>query len=511
MIFSDSQFPPLSAWLIQRASALAMVDCNNGTTLAYADLAEAVRTLATFLKSAGAAPDDRVVIACENAIAAVTAMLAAWEIGLVPVPLPNLPSAEEQARIFDQCNVGSIICDAAYAGQIVGQGGAAAELHIGDNRLALTVLDSRRRETADAPARDALALVIYTSGTTGGPKGVMLGARALTFAIQSMAQVVGASEGDRALIPLPGSHLYGIVATCYLLATGGVAFLADPAASGPTLVDQMLRHRIDALLLQPHHVKAMLDELVDAKHSGVRYVGCGSGGLSMAESRALHRHFPAARQYLYYALSEAPRAVYVRDPYLLDSDEIPLGRPAQGMRLQIDGAAADNRLGEIVIGGPAVAMGYIGEPAATGLQFQGDAFRTGDLGEEVDGEIFYRGRAADLIVHGGVRMSPWAMERQLAHDLGKTAAVIGLAGAGKRETGPRAADCLLVVLEGSLTPLEQRAAENMAAPMANVLGLDLRVEVWPRLPRNKTGKILRHRVLEEAASSGPERGRIDVA
>jgi hypothetical protein len=76
--------------------------------------------------------------------------------------------------------------------------------------------------------------------------------------------------------------------------------------------------------------------VADATYPAVRYVACGSGGVSMPEARRLAQCFPAARQFFYYALSEAPRAVYVADAHRSPAVEIPLGRPAVGMRLQLD-------------------------------------------------------------------------------------------------------------------------------------------------------------------------------
>jgi acyl-coenzyme A synthetase/AMP-(fatty) acid ligase len=140
-------------------------------------------------------------------------------------------------------------------------------------------------------------------------------------------------------------------------------------------------------------------------------------------------------------------------------------------------------------------MGYIGGATTTREKFAGNSFRTGDLGEEIAGEIFYRGRAVELIAWNGVRLSPWETERRLAKELGKRSAVVGLGPAG-----PAAEPILRVILEGSLTPAELGFAEAIAGPLATRLGLAVRIESLPSLPRNAAGKVLRQQVLDGSGS-----------
>ena len=101
------------------------------------------------------------------------------------------------------------------------------------------------------------------------------------------------------------------------------------------------------------------------------------------------------------------------------------GLPLGGVRVRMD---ADGR---VVIGGPTLAAGYLDDPVATGAAFvehdDGRAFRTGDLGRWMDGRLEVLGRVDDVIVTGGEKVAPAAVERVLTAQPGvRAACVVGL-------------------------------------------------------------------------------------
>jgi O-succinylbenzoic acid--CoA ligase len=102
------------------------------------------------------------------------------------------------------------------------------------------------------------------------------------------------------------------------------------------------------------------------------------------------------------------------------------GVPLAGVRVRL----ADD--GRIVLGGPTLATGYLGRPGETAAVFGVDArgrreFRTGDLGRWVGGRLEVVGRADDVIVSGGEKVVPAAVERVLVAQPGVQAAcVVGL-------------------------------------------------------------------------------------
>jgi O-succinylbenzoic acid--CoA ligase len=97
------------------------------------------------------------------------------------------------------------------------------------------------------------------------------------------------------------------------------------------------------------------------------------------------------------------------------------GVPLDGVRIRLEPD------GRILLGGPTLAAGYPGRPAETAEAFSGGWFRTGDLGRFRDGLLEVLGRLDDVIVTGGEKVAPAAVERVLAAQPGvRAACVVGL-------------------------------------------------------------------------------------
>ena len=95
------------------------------------------------------------------------------------------------------------------------------------------------------------------------------------------------------------------------------------------------------------------------------------------------------------------------------------GRPFPGHQIRIVGedgrALPERQVGEIVLAGPSVMLGYYKEDALTAQTIRDGWLRTGDLGYLSDGELFVCGRAKDIIIVNGRKYHPqdleWARRR----------------------------------------------------------------------------------------------------
>jgi O-succinylbenzoic acid--CoA ligase len=159
--------------------------------------------------------------------------------------------------------------------------------------------------------------------------------------------------------------------------------------------------------------------------------------------------------------------------------------------------------GRIVLGGPTLAAGYLGRPAETAAAFgvdgRGDReFRTGDLGRWVDGRLEVVGRADDVIVTGGEKVAPAAVERVLAAQPGvRAACVVGLPDA---EWGAVVAAALVVA--GPAEPQRWRAAVRAALGRAAVPRV---LHVVDALPLRGVGKPDRAAIARLLAAVSPPR------
>jgi acyl carrier protein len=294
-----------------------------------------------------------------------------------------------------------------------------------------------------------LAEVVFTSGTTGAPKGVMLTHANILANAASAQQALPIEVGERLLSLLPLSHMMeqtaGLIAA---LAAGATIFYATSRRSSAILAG-FQRHRIGLLICVPEVLSLLMAGIErEVDRSGQRRVWdalhTAAARLPIAARpalfRAVHRrlggHFrmalcggaplgedlQAAWERLgvrviqgYGATECAPIIASNRyDRRVPGSVGWPL--PDVEVRLAQDG--------EVLVRGPNVTPGYWHDPAATAASFEGDWYRTGDLGEFVGDSPTpwspptYHGAAARresrLPRDPALRASPWHRLRRLS-------------------------------------------------------------------------------------------------
>ena len=330
---------------------------------------------------------------------------------------------------------------------------------------------------------DPTALVLATSGSTGTPKGGLLQASALTAsATATQSRLGGPGTWLLALAPhhvagvqvLVRSGLAGTVPEALDL-TGG--FSTDAFVRGT----QALRGRTEGrryTALVPTQLLRLLDAGPAAVAAVASYDAVLVGAAATPPSLLARAHDAGVRAVTTYGMSETcGGCVYDGTP--------------------LDGVAVDLEDGQVLLGGPMVARGYRLRPGADAFVERGGRrwFRTDDLGEVVDGRLRVTGRADDVIVTGGLKVSPGAVE----------AVVAGLAGVGEcvvvgvpdAEWGQVVV--AVVVPSGAEPPALQRVREAVTAELGPVAA-PRRLVVVDRLPLRGPGKPDRTAIAALAGS-----------
>ena len=261
------------------------------------------------------------------------------------------------------------------------------------------------------PETDA-AVVIATSGSTGTPKLVALSAAALRASAAATERRLGGP--GRWLLALPTEHVAGVQVIVRALLAGAPPQVQDlrggfrPAGFAEATARLGPGRRYTSL------VPTQLDRLLDEGGAGLEAL-CGFAAVLIggaALPAALRERATAAgvRVVTTYGMSEtAGGCVY---------DGVPL----EGVTVELDGPD-----GRILLGGPTLADGYLGQPDETAAAFRDGRFRTGDLGRFEGGRLVVLGRADDMIVTGGEKVAPAAVERVLVAQPGvRAACVVGL-------------------------------------------------------------------------------------
>ncbi|MFP5298553.1 MAG: class I adenylate-forming enzyme family protein [Actinomycetota bacterium] len=314
------------------------------------------------------------------------------------------------------------------------------------------VTDAGAEDLAGQPAvSDDTAVVLLTSGTSGEPKPVALSSRALKTAADLVHERIGAGVGDRWLCCVPLFHVAGfaMIARSQALATPLEVhdrFDADAVAAS----------NADLVSLVPTQLHRLLDAGVDL----TRFDRILLGGSAVPRALLDRARATGARIVRTYGMTETCGGV-VYD-----------GVPLRSVEVR---AAHD---GVLEISSPTLMEGYVGDPGLTADRLRDGWFRTNDLGRVSDGVVTVEGRADDIIISGGEKISPQEVRAELLEHPGiDDAAVVGY-------PHPEWGEAVGAVIEGSVTSAEVDAWLRERLPSYKV---PKRLTVAP-VPRNAMGK-----------------------
>ncbi|GKS60049.1 AMP-dependent ligase [Nitrospira sp.] len=414
----------------------------------YGEFGVVVERVVSFLHDRlGLNRGDRLATVLFNHDLTVIVYFAAWTMGIAVVPINVEEPTERKRYILQHSEVAAVLCWQEWYEEIVSLQDGLPSLRevvaVGDHGFLECKEPERNglRNGAAIPARprlqatrlDDVALIIYTSGTTGPPKGVILTAGNLLVDADAIAVWHGFSAMSRLMCVLPIHHVNGIVVT-----------LVTPFyCKGSTVLNRRFRtgdfwtrvqeERVTCVSVVP----TLLEFLLDAKDDGVRnrleaFDGfiCGAGPLLKdTVARFDDRfHLPI---YHGYGLSETtcyacflPHSLSPDEHrrWLMDHEFPSIGIPLRHNLMTIlneDGTQLPEReRGEICIRGATVCAGYLKREDANAAAFECGWFRSGDEGfylADARGRSFFfiSGRLKELIIRGGVNISPLEIDDAL--------------------------------------------------------------------------------------------------
>lgn len=268
----------------------------------------------------------------------------------------------------------------------------------------------------DVPA--GTAVVVTTSGSTGYPKSVALSRSALTSSALATAERIGSGSW---LLALPATYVAGVQVMVRALVAG-----RDPAILSGSFTPQTFTAAASAMAAsEAGHRIPTYTSLVPAQVQTL--VDAGESDAAVARALASFEAVLVGGQALPPALADRAAALGARIVRTYGSTEtsggcVYDGRPLEGVRLRIED-------GEVQIGGPMIADGYLDDPARTAEVFVRDQdgsrwYRTGDVGSFDEGLLRVTGRRDNVIVSGGVNVSLDRVERVVRTVEGLTGAVV---------------------------------------------------------------------------------------
>ncbi|HEX7241708.1 MAG TPA: amino acid adenylation domain-containing protein, partial [Longimicrobiaceae bacterium] len=364
-----------------------------GEATSYAELDRCSRALAGRLAALGVGPDARVGVCLERSPALPAALLAVLRAGGAYVALDPRHPDDRLAWMLADSGARVLVTEPGLEARFAGFGGEVVDgseeyevrstLHtVGQADGGSSSEDGVSLRTSYSVLRtsfpESLAYVIYTSGSTGTPKGTAVPHRA----VPGFFRGVDYARWDEREVTLQHSSVSWDALTLELwpaLLTGGTCVLYPGDAAEPEALASAVREGgVTTLWLTAAFFNLVVDTRPEAL-AGVRQVMTGGETVSAAHvRRALELH-PGLQLVNGYGPSECTvfSTCHVVPPGF-DGATVPIGRPVGDRRVYL----LDRRLepvpvgvpGELYVGGPAVARGYLGRPGLTAASFVPDPF-----------------------------------------------------------------------------------------------------------------------------------------
>lgn len=473
--------------------------------LSYADLWARAGVLAVRLRAAGVGRGDLCAVWVPSGPTLLEAVLAVLRNDAGYLPLDTEWPAERVSALLEQAVPRCLVTVGSLADELSGD-------HPEVLRLDQPGGADEPVETAEPPAstagRDDLAYVIFTSGSTGRPKGVMVTQGGLAVYLDWATRTY--PPGGSVLAHASVAADMAVTSLFVPLMTGGtVVFPAESGLDGLIHAIERTTEPWSFSKLTPTHLRLLEASLpTSVKASFTDALIVGGEELTPAIVAPWLRARPDRPLYNEYGPTETVVGCCVERVSL--GDLVPIGRPVAGARLYVLDDQLRQRpfgtVGELFIGGPGVARGYLGRPDLTAERFLPDPFgppgsrlyRTGDLVHlSGDSRFVYQGRVDDQEQIGGFRVEPAEVDLALqAHP----EVASGAAGVLRGDDGT-----VRLVAAVVAQPDQELRGEQVRRYLRKRLPAYLvpsRINVVTELPTTSSGKLDRQAIARGEHAAG---------
>jgi len=497
--FNKSIFDHLK-WWVERNPSSTSITAPKRTPLSYELLSQQIKYVVDFLNSRGVCRDDRVAIVLPNGPEMAVTFLGVSSCA-TSAPLNPSYSAIEYDFYLSDLDAKALI----FQSEMESQARAVAQSR------GIPVIELSPSINAEAglfrlnggelslginggfAESNDVALVLHTSGTTSKPKMVPLTHRNLISSAHNIIKALKLNTNDRCLNIMPLFHIHGLMAALMSSLLSGGSVVCSPGFYATKFFEWMEQFQPTWYTAVP----TMHQSTLDRSHSNLniisniplRFIRSSSSALPTKLMSGLKDVFkvPVIES---YGMTEAS--------HQMTSNPLPPGiqKPgsvglAAGPKVVIMDEAANilptGEIGEIVIRGENITLGYENNPVANESPFTNGWFRTGDQGYfDEDGYLFITGRIKEIINRGGEKISPREVEEVIMdHPSVQQVVVFALP---HPELGEEIGAA--VVLSDNASVTESEIRYYASKKLAN-FKLPRHIVIVDEIPKGATGKLQR--------------------
>lgn len=396
---------------------------------------------ANMMRSYGLKRGDRIATISHNHADTVIHYFAAWLMGVCVVPVSLSEDDNRITYILENSQVKMVFLRSDYLQRVVpiidgistiestmicgeSQGENVGEKYYWfDEELSKA---GSIFNADNAVTKNDEALIVYTSGTTGNPKGVVLTQYNLMADAKGISQWHGISNATRMMCVLPIHHVNGTIVTLMTPMYAGGSVVLNQKFQSDYIFERIEKEKVHIVSVVPTLLAFLLEYYKDrqfTKPAHFRHIICGAGPLTVELGEQFEERFgirivhgyglsetTCYSCYLPKDISDGEHKKWMRD-YGFPS--IGVAIPQNEMMIADDHGKelAPSERGEIAIRGFNVMKYYYNNDEANASTFSYGWFRSGDEGfyeldEKGNKYFFITGRLKELIIRGGVNLSP---------------------------------------------------------------------------------------------------------
>jgi len=410
----------LREWIV-RAAARApdkpwVVAADDGRSVSYSALRDAVGRFAALLGARGLGPNDRVALLANNSIEQLLCYFGVMAAGATVCTIHVEMNRNQLGDIFARLAPKLVLYQDGLGLEDLLAATAAPQLRLGrfGEAAAGTVFGELARFTPAEPQAAARpeddAVILFTSGTSAKPKGVMLNFREYLSNIEPLAEGFGITADDRLYDFRPFSWASAQLLGALAVVNRGATLVLGQKFSASRYFGHLRDHAVTIAAGNPTTINILLNTESSAHRDNLpklRFITSSSAPLLLEEWKRFEQKFgiPIAQgcgasevSWIAAVPGEQRRLGTVGRPFAYHDLAIV---DAEGRRLP------PGEIGYVELGGwPDHAFRYLGEDGTIKIHCRG-RIRTGDLGSlDAEGFLTLAGREKELIIRGGAKISP---------------------------------------------------------------------------------------------------------